>query len=431
MKTDEPAVLECETSRSSAPVTEVEERPGFPRRWRVRRLAWLLLGVLVLAAAAAVLGSRVWVRADPDRIWSQAEQAFLSGRWDEARASLQRLEKIRPPTGLDLMLEGQLAIAEGRFDEGHSALSRIADDHPIAAQAHLLRGRLWRQHRCLRNAESEFRHALRIEPGQIDAHKELIYILGIQSRRAEVDAEFRALARLAPLSHHDLFTWALTHFTHWNPDIVADLDGFIAADPGDRLSRLAVVELLLERPGDEVDAYIEKTLRPLPEFDPEALALRINFAFNRGHYERAEQLLDSAPSGHPRLARIRGELALRRHQIDAAIAHFKEALSAEPYDRVSPMHLAQALKLKGDLAAAQAHLERIEKLNKIYNLVIRVRSPKHENKVTDLAELGEACEAAGLADEARGWFTLAIAIDPLDADAQRALGRLGSTHRDR
>ena len=39
---------------------------------------------------------------------------------------------------------------------------------------------------------------------------------------------------------------------------MADLDSFITADPEDRLSRLAVVELLLERPGDEVDSYIEK-----------------------------------------------------------------------------------------------------------------------------------------------------------------------------
>ena len=48
---------------------------------------------------------------------------------------------------------------------------------------------------------------LALEPGLIEAHKELVYILGIQSRRREVDAEFHVLARLTPLSHHDLFTW--------------------------------------------------------------------------------------------------------------------------------------------------------------------------------------------------------------------------------
>jgi hypothetical protein len=87
--------------------------------------------------------------------------------------------------------------------------------------------------------------------------------------------------------------------------------------------------------------------------------------------------------------------------------------------------------LKGDLAAAQQYLDRVEKLNRIYNLVIRVRSPRRENQVSDLAELGDACEAAGLVDEARGWFTLAIAMNPLDADAQRALARMANAPRGR
>jgi predicted Zn-dependent protease len=257
----------------------------------------------------------------------------------------------------------------------------------------------------------------------IEAHKELIYILGIQSRRREVDAEFHALARLARLTHHDLFTWALTHFTHWNPDIVEDLDGFIKADPEDRFSRLAVVELLLERP--EVESYIERILAPLPNTDPDALALRINLAFNLGHFDEAERLLASAPKDHPRIERIRGEMALRHHDPDGAIKHFQAALSAEPYDRVSPMQLAQALQLQGDKTAAEVYLERVKRLNRLYNLIIRIRSPKRENKVSDLAELGQACEGTGLSEEARGWYHLAITINPLDHDAQQALHRIG------
>ena len=321
------------------------------------------------------------------------------------------------------MLNAQLATAEGRFDDALAALGRIPDAHAIAGQAHLLAGRIERQRRRLRKAEAAFRRALVLKPDLVDAHKELIYILGIQSRRREVDAEFLALARLTRLTHHDLFTWALTHFTHWNPDIVADLDGFIKADPEDRYSRLAVVELLLERP--EVESYIERILRPLPGNDPDATALRINLAFNLGHYHEAETLLASAPTNHPRIARIRGEMALRRHDLDGAIQHFREALSGEPYDRVSPMQLAQALRLQGDEAPAKIYLDRVKRLNRLYNLIIRIRSPKRENQVTDLTELGTACEEAGLLEEARGWYTLAITINPLDPTAQQALSRLG------
>jgi tetratricopeptide (TPR) repeat protein len=380
---------------------------------------------------AAVCAASAWLptrsRPDPDRLWAEAERAFLAGHWDQARAALDQLQRLRPKTGLDLMLEAQVATANGRFDDAIAAIHKIPETHPIAGQAYLLAGRIERQRRRLRMAEAEFRHALKLKPSLIEAHKELIYILGIQSRRREVDREFHELARLTPLTHHDLFTWALTHFTHWNPDIVQDLDGFIKADPQDRFSRLAVVELVLERP--DVESYITRILEPLPTTDPDALALRINLAFNLGRIDEAEKLLIRAPIDHPRIARIRGEIALRRHDLDAAISHFREALSAEPYDRVSPMQLAQALKLKGDTPAAEAILERVQRLNRVYNLIIRVKSSKRENELTDLAQIGSAFEDAGLNDEARGWYTLAITSNPLDAEAQRGLRRLRADPR--
>ena len=66
----------------------------------------------------------------------------------------------------------------------------------------------------------------------------------------------------------------------------------------------------------------------------------------------------------------------------------------------------------------------MQKLNKVYNQIVKVRSPARGNAISDLAELGKSCEDAGLLDEARGWYTLAITMNPLDADAQRALARL-------
>jgi tetratricopeptide (TPR) repeat protein len=391
--------------------------------------AWcgaIFILVVTCGVGAAWLAARG--RTDPDRLWAEAERAFLAGRWDRTRDLLKALGRARPRAPLDWLLEAQLATAEGHFDQALAALARIPDEHPIAGQAHLLAGRIERQRRRLRKAEAAFRRAIAVKPGLIEAHKELIYILGVQSRRREVDAEFHQLARLTRLTHHDLFTWALTHFTHWNPDIVADLDGFIRADPEDRYSRLAVVELLLERPG--VESYIETILAPLPKSDPDALALRINLAFNLGRIDQAEALLASAPSNHPRIARIRGEIALRRRDLDAAIRHFRAALSGEPYDRVSPMQLAQALRLKGDQAGAEVYLDRVRRLNRIYNLIIRVRSPRRENQVSDLAELGRSCEEAGLTEEAKGWYTLAITMNPLDSSAQQALYRLGRSGAD-
>jgi tetratricopeptide (TPR) repeat protein len=385
------------------------------RRW-MRRLVVLA----VASCLVVVTGRRLLTPSpDPEQMWVEGERALRSGRLDAARQALARLERLRSRTGLDWMLEAQVALAGQDGAAALAALERIDDGHAIAPQARLLAGRILRESRRIKQAEASFRRAIDLKPGLVDAHKELIYILGIQSRRTEVDAEFRALARLTPLSHHDLFTWALTHFTHWNPDVVQDLDGFIRADPTDRDSRLAVVELLLERP--EVEEYVTRILAPLPNSDPDALALRINLAFNLGRLDQAETLLASAPDDHPRIARIRGELALRRHDLDAAIRYFKQALSSAAYDRVSPMQLARALRLRGDEAEADVYLDRVQRLNTIYNLIVRVKSETKANQNNDLAELGQACERAGLIDEARGWYKLAINMDPLDRNSQSAL----------
>ena len=60
------------------------------------------------------------------------------------------------------MLEAQLATAEEHFDLALAAIGRIPDEHPIAAQAHLLAGRIERQRRRLKKAETAFRRALAI-----------------------------------------------------------------------------------------------------------------------------------------------------------------------------------------------------------------------------------------------------------------------------
>jgi tetratricopeptide (TPR) repeat protein len=426
MEPDEVTVLERTTEpRSTAARPIATDLPGITRlKGRTQELrACVWVAVTIILVLTGIAGwSALRRHPDPDLLWQDAERAFLGGRWDQARALLSRIERSRTRTSLDWMLEAQLASASGKTLEALTALGQIPDSHAISPQAHLLAGRLHRQCRCLKKAEACFQRAIELKPTLIEAHKELIYILGIQSRRREVDAEFHSLAKLARLTHHDLFTWALTHFTHWNPDIVQDLDGFIAADPDDRYSRLAVVELLLERP--EVEDYITRILAPLPNSDTDALALRINLEFNLGRFDEAEGLLAEAPGNHSRISRLRGEMALRHHDLDAAIKHFRAALSAEPYDRVSPMQLAQALKLKGDKAGAEVYLDRVSRLNRLYNLIIRIRSPGRENQVADLAELGRASEEAGLPEEARGWYTLAISIDALNQPAQEALFRL-------
>ena len=389
----------------------------------------LLLGVTLMGGIlAAIWTSVAWrgvMRPDPDRLWREAEANIQAGRAMQAYAALGRLESLRPPTPDDWLLRAQVTSAMGRDDEALDALHHVSDDHPLAAQAWFMAGRIERQNQRLRHAEAAFRRAIKLRPGLVKARKELVYLFGMQLRRREVDAEFKALSRLTALSHHDLFTWSLTHFTIWGPDIADDLESFIKADPLDRYSRLALATLLVDAP--EMESRVEQTLAPLPESDLEATALRIDLRLNHGRIDEAMAMLAEAPTGHSGLARLRGRAALMRGDRAAAIHHFKDALSEEPYDRVSLSELGKALLLAGEKTAAEGYLARARLLDEVYKLIIRVRRPNQENQAPDLTPLGRTCEAAGLVDEARGWYLLAIGRDPLDSEAQQALRRLSAT----
>jgi tetratricopeptide (TPR) repeat protein len=394
--------------------------PGSGATTVVRRT---LAGVLFGAVALAALARLAQRRADPDRLWVQAELAFRAGRWAEARAGLRTIEALRAKTARDWLLEAQLATACGRTDEALAALARVPDRDGLFAQAALMAGRLERARHRARPAEAHFLRALRAVPDLADARKELVYLYGIQLRRREVDAEFRALARSQRLTHHDLFTWALTHFSSWSPDVAEDLQAFVDADPADRHSRLALAEVLLDQPGQ--GDRVVRLLDALPATDPDALALRAGLAIHEGRLDEARSIVERGPPGHPGLARFRGRLAMTRNDPASAVDHFRVALGSEPYDRVSTFALGQALSVQGEAKAAESLLARARRLDEVYNLVIRVRSPERENQPPDLLRLAGAFEAAGLTEEARHWYALAVGRDPLDPRAQQGLYRLG------
>ena len=140
-------------------------------------------------------------------------------------------------------------------------------------------------------------------------------------------------------------------------------------------------------------------------------------------------MLKDAPAGHPRLAQYRGRVAVLRGDLASAIRDFQDALTEEPYDRVSLSELGKALALKGDRAAGDRYLDRAARLDAVYDLLSRVRRPDRENEPSDLMRFGDACESAGLLVEARGWYLLAIDRDALNAEAQQGLRRLRKAGR--
>jgi predicted Zn-dependent protease len=138
----------------------------------------------------------------------------------------------------------------------------------------------------------------------------------------------------------------------------------------------------------------------------------------------AESLLAAGPEDDVRLARLRGQLALKRGDGPAAVRHFRIVLDADPIDRVALSGLGTALRYVGRADLAQPFLEAAGRHDELWRLVARAATTEGERDPKLPHQLGMACATAGRYQEARAWLKLAIERDPLDALGQRTLFEL-------
>lgn len=398
--------------------------------------------VLVLLTAAAVAAAGVvllWVcRPDPvtaEGAYAAALGAVEAGRFDEAARSLEQLATLRSPTPLDHGVKARVAIARGHTDTAITHLKQIPDTHALADWARLREGQLELRRQRLPAAERALRAAIRRNPDNLAARRELIYLLGVQLRRDELDAAFAELAARAPLTPKETWVWCMVpDLVWWNTqESVAYLSQCLKADPADRHSRLALAESYRRASRSDL---VRSTLDALPEDDPDARALRAILAMEASDPTHAEVIAAGGPTDHPGLARVRGRLAMGRHDGEQAVKWFRTAQQARPDRRASLSDLGRALVLAGRSDEAQPLLQAAEQLDALGTRLLDAEEkvgagpnvqpdtpPPPDNPVL-WKELASACEAAGRRAEARAWLRLVVRSNPLDTNAQKGLFRL-------
>jgi tetratricopeptide (TPR) repeat protein len=359
---------------------------------------------------------------DPVRLLAAATRDFEVGRWDSAKARLDRVSRLRLPTAADLMLRARIELAQGRDEGALAALAQVPDDDPRGSGARLRRGQIELRRGRLRAAEAELLQALKLNPQQVLARRELIYIYGMQMRRQELGGQFLELSRLVPLTFDDLLLWGLARDRSWSPaEVEADLRRFVRADPEDRWSRLALAESLRQQGRLE---GAEEQLALLPCDDGDALALRCRVLLERGDVAGAERVAVSGRDGHVALECLRGELALSRRDWAAAARHFQRALDIEPDRRAALSGMGLAIRQSDGPASARPFLEAARTRDILNQRLEGAAKDWGRDHPKVLQDLGAACEAAGRFAEARAWYRLAIGRDPLDFRTQQALYRL-------
>jgi tetratricopeptide (TPR) repeat protein len=365
--------------------------------------------------------------ADLQAVWAKGEEALKAGRYADVESALRRLERSREPTPLDWFLRAQLALGRNQPDRGLAALAQVPDDHVMAAQARFLAGHVELKRDRAKSAEAFYRAALKLDPSLISARRELIYIFGMQLRRAELDTAFLALSEQTDLTGENVFHWCLLRTISWEPgESVAVLSRYVAADPTDRWSRIALASNY-RRMGLHKEA--DSTLSSLPQDDPDALEIRAQIALDHQDEAEAERLLSLGPPDYPELARLRGRLALAKGDARSALHHFRLANAADPENHETIFGLLSALQSTGDEASARPLRELARDLERLNTLIQQAATAQARKNPVLLRQLGAACAALHRDAEARAWYTLALRSDPLDPEAQRALFRLRDPSR--
>ena len=318
-------------------------------------------------------------------------------------------------------------MATGRTNEALGELTRVSGSHPAAAQARLWEGQLELRRQRARAAESSLLRALAIDPSLVEARRDLVYLYGMQRRCDDLSAQFAALAEVAPMTFDQMLLWCLIRSAPWHPQEVRHiLAAFVQADPGDRASRLALAEAYGAL-GQLED--VEAVLKPLPAADPDARAILARIAHDRGDAAAVESLLALGPDDHPILQFFRGRLALLRRDLAAAVRHFRKATAGDPHDRTKLYILGDALVKAGESAEGQSYLRAALEHETLLKLLERASTEAGRQDLNLLKALGDGYQRVGLIPEAKAWYKLALARDPIDSGVQAALYRLGPATR--
>jgi tetratricopeptide (TPR) repeat protein len=391
------------------------------------KVARMLTVVLALTGGLALAGwgvRRIWnnSRDDPQELWGQAHAAFSAGQLDRADSILKRLAERRPATLADRLLRAQVARERGRLDLALAALEGSSDSEPGAALIWRTRGMLEFERERARPAEAALVRALALDPKLVEARRELIKLYGLLSSRRDLAAQYAVLSSLTTLTFDDLYLWCLGRWLKVGPaELTAKLERMLQNDPGDPTIRLALAENL--RRLGRLDAA-EEALAPLAAVEPDVRAARAKLALDRGAVDAAAAMLAESPASHAESARLLGRLALARGDAASAASHYRRALAADPEDRDTLFGLAQALRLAGNADAGKQFLQAARQRDRLESLVENARSLARRDDPRTLREIGDACRSVRRFPEARAWYRLALALDPLDAELQKRLFEL-------
>jgi tetratricopeptide (TPR) repeat protein len=296
-------------------------------------------------------------------------------RLDEARRTLEIVEKRHPDDLRSVVRLGYLDLEQKRFPQAEARFQRVLATNPEQADVHYFLGTARRQANNLDGAIDEYEKVPADHERYLDARLQLA---AIYERRGQFDkalAEAEAVRQRFPSRQIDLYTASLRAKTGDFAGAVAFLEGLLVASPGDEevLYNLGVLHGEAGKTDDAL-RYMEQVLAKNPEHAGALNYVGYTLAERGQDLDRAEKMVRSALAQRPDdgyivdslgwvyYVRARqllgaGQTKAGRAALEHAIAELERAAVLTGGDPVISEHLGDAYLLRSERQRALHHYE--------------------------------------------------------------------------
>lgn len=386
------------------------------------RKRWGAAAVLFLAAIGLGI-ALIRPQESIQNLLDRGQEAFVAGDIRQAQQFAERILDRNPEHVQALHLAGRCADVAGDYGRALEFFQRIPDDGSIGAvQARCMAGNLLLERvPALSEAESQFRRALELDPGNGFANDRLAYLLGLAGRSWDAVPFRLQTVREQRADRAQLFVLALGDLARENPEAIP---AFHAAQPEDPLPKLGLALQALDR-HDEPEArrLLTDALNAQPDL-VEAHARIGRLMFDAGEFDRLpewHQQLPSAADAHPGIWKVRGLWARAQGQESAAARCLWEAVRLDPNSQDANYQLGQSLLALGRMNDAERFHQRSRDLQDYLFHAHMVHGAAPGSDAAELKNAAEAAHGLGLLWESLGWTWLALADNPALVWAQQLL----------
>lgn len=371
------------------------------------RLSHRIVAIVAIGACGA-FAINFAQRPNAQSLIEKADGLLESSQYRSALIAAQKALSIDPGNVDATVAAGDACFGVGDFDQALAYFEAVRlNNHPKSLHATERCGLIHMKGGNAATAEDCFRSVLESDPEHLPALVQLASLLGIQSRREEAVPFILTLFRLG---HFDEDLLSLVQSPNSALSNKSELDRYLRLSPqhAGALVGAAWHERLANRDDDAIQ-LLRRAISAKPEFAEPRVALA-QLYWHLDRMSDLAQLLNETEThdivSDARLWGIRGALAERIGQHDAATRCYWNAYRLEPHHPRALYHLYSAARAAGDLTNAQLVERQIQAVDHLQDVQFAVASQPIPDW-NDVKKLVAQLEVVGRHWEAWGWSAYA------------------------